>query len=214
VDVGANIGWYSMIAARCAGAQGRVYSFEISAPEAGRLRSSAQLNRFTQVEVVFQALSDHTGEIGITATRDAGMTALAPTQDEQASKVAVTTLDTFCATRGIDRVDFIKCDIEGAEAGFLRGAREILSRCHPPMLIEINPSALAKFGNTPEEVLSLLHGCGYRLFVTRRHGIRPLGELPPGLDFVNAVALHRDVAPDGEAAWPSVRSLFPKTRPA
>jgi FkbM family methyltransferase len=214
VDVGANIGWYSMIAARRTGPEGRVFSFEISEPEADRLRASARLNDFSQVEVVFNALSDHTGEIGITATRDAGMTAIAATQNEQATMVAVTTLDAFCADRCIDRVDFIKCDIEGAEVAFLRGAQSVLSRCRPVMLIEINPSALAKFGNNPAELLSILRSHDYALFTTDRHGISPLGELPEDLDFVNTVALPSRLAPDYKLDWAAVRQLTGKTFPA
>jgi FkbM family methyltransferase len=208
VDVGANIGWYSMIAAQRAGAGGRVFSFEISAPEAERLRNSARLNNFSQAEVVFTALSDHTGEIGITATRDAGMTSIASSDGEQATKVAVTTLDEFCASRGIAPVNFIKCDIEGAEAGFLRGAEATLNCCRPIILIEINPSALAKFGSTPDEVLAFLRSHGYALFSTGRAGITPLGPLPPGLDFVNAVAIHGDIAPRAALNWNGIKRLF------
>lgn len=207
VDVGANIGWYSMVAARRCGAEGRVFSFEISAPEAERLRGNVRLNGFSQVEVVFMALSDRTGEIGVTANRDAGMTAIATSDAEQATRIAVTTLDAFCAENGVSRLDFIKCDIEGSEVAFLRGAAETLRRFRPVLLIEINPSALAGFGTSADELFGILRGHGYSLFTTDRTGIVPLGPLTGDFGYINAAALPEGMAPAGRLDWAGVREL-------
>ena len=77
----------------------------------------------------------------------------------------VVTLDGFCAERGIDRVDFIRMDIEGAELMALKGALNILDRDRPHVLLEIHPVMLqARFGASGEAVLDLFRDRGYRMF--------------------------------------------------
>jgi FkbM family methyltransferase len=77
----------------------------------------------------------------------------------------VVTLDGFCAEHGIDRVDFIRMDIEGAEQRALEGAVEILDRDRPHVLLEIHPPMLqARFGGSGEAVVQLFRDRGYRMF--------------------------------------------------
>jgi FkbM family methyltransferase len=77
----------------------------------------------------------------------------------------VITLDAFCAERGVERVDFIRMDIEGAELMALAGARQILDRDRPHVLIEIHPQMLqARFGATAEQVVEVFRTRGYRMF--------------------------------------------------
>jgi len=77
----------------------------------------------------------------------------------------VITLDGFCAERGINRVDFIRMDIEGAELMALQGASRILDRDRPHVLLEIHPAMLeARFGGTAEQVVGLFKQRGYRMF--------------------------------------------------
>jgi FkbM family methyltransferase len=80
-------------------------------------------------------------------------------------KTPVTTIDAFCAERGIGKVDFIRMDIEGAELMALQGASHILDRDRPHVLIEIHPTMLAaRFGGTAEQVIELFTKRGYRMF--------------------------------------------------
>jgi FkbM family methyltransferase len=77
----------------------------------------------------------------------------------------VLTLDGFCAERGIAHVDFIRMDIEGAELMALAGARRILDRDRPHVLLEIHPQMLqARFGAAAEQVVELFRERGYRMF--------------------------------------------------
>ena len=77
----------------------------------------------------------------------------------------VVTIDDFCAERGLDRVDFIRMDIEGAELMALQGAAHILDRDRPHVLLEIHPAMLAaRFGGTAEQVIDLFTRRGYRMF--------------------------------------------------
>jgi FkbM family methyltransferase len=77
----------------------------------------------------------------------------------------VVTLDAYCRDHGIDRVDFIRMDIEGAEQQALAGAAAILDRDHPHVLLEIHPAMLqARFSGSAEAVLNLFSSRGYRMF--------------------------------------------------
>jgi FkbM family methyltransferase len=77
----------------------------------------------------------------------------------------VVTIDGFCAERGLDHVDFIRMDIEGAELMALEGARGVLDRDKPHVLVEIHPAMLAtRFGGSAEAVVSLFTDRGYRMF--------------------------------------------------
>lgn len=75
------------------------------------------------------------------------------------------TIDGFCAERGIGRVDFIRMDIEGAELMALEGARQVIDRDRPHLMLEIHPLMLeARFGGTAAEVVAFIQGRGYRMF--------------------------------------------------
>jgi FkbM family methyltransferase len=83
----------------------------------------------------------------------------------QLQPTPVVTLDSFCAERGIARVDFIRMDIEGAELMALKGATGILDRDRPHVLLEIHPAMLAaRFGGAAKEVVELFTRRGYRMF--------------------------------------------------
>lgn len=89
------------------------------------------------------------------------------------------TLDEFVAEREITRLDLLKIDVEGAEVSLLRGAEQSLKRFRPVVMIEINPSALRRFGQTAEDVVSLLGSRCYQLTMATRWGrLRPLAALP------------------------------------
>jgi FkbM family methyltransferase len=86
-------------------------------------------------------------------------------QGAELQKTPVITLDNFCAERGIERVDFIRMDIEGAELKALEGARGILDRDRPHVLLEIHPAMLeARFDGSAEAVVDLFQSRGYRMF--------------------------------------------------
>jgi hypothetical protein len=72
------------------------------------------------------------------------------------------TLDAYSAD--LDEVDFVKCDVEGAELLVLQGARQTLLRWTPKLLLELNPGCSRSFGYGPEDTLAFLRSCGYRRF--------------------------------------------------
>lgn len=131
VDAGANIGFYSVLAARLVGPEGRVFAFEMMPDTAEILRHHAQINAAGWIEVVENALSERNGEI-VTASVEPGkhgqasIVSSASAEGRVAVEVATVTLDTALADAG--RIDVLKMDLEGAEHLALLGARQVLAR--------------------------------------------------------------------------------------
>jgi FkbM family methyltransferase len=108
----------------------------------------------------------------------------------------VVTLDGFCAERGIERVDFIRMDIEGAELKALMGAVTILDRDHPHVLLEIHPAMLeARFGASGDAVLDLFRDRGYRMFALNGDRLEERTTLVEGLPWKDYFFIHPSRAP-------------------
>ena len=103
----------------------------------------------------------------------------------------VTRLDTFCKERSIEKADFIKADIEGAEFRMLRGATGILKRDRPVLMLEVQQHSSKLFGYEPCDLFYWLGEIGYRVFfVSREGGLIPIhfeDELPDH----NFIFIHR-----------------------
>jgi FkbM family methyltransferase len=177
IDVGAHIGMFSLLAQRFPGVQ--VHAFEPVAATHDILRAHVALNGLEkQVRVVRAALSDQCTspseqEIRIptgTATPEGwvshhGLVTLGDRplrfNEYTTERVALETLDNYCAAQGIGRVDFIKIDTEGWETRVLAGASAILRRDHPALLLEYNGTNAEQCGSSTPALLQLLAEHGY-----------------------------------------------------
>ena len=159
VDVGANIGYYSLIASRLVGDAGRVLAIEPDADNCAILRHNVAGNGATNVRVVEAAASDINGverlyragtNLGDHRTYDSG--------DGRPSKsVPAFTLDHLVGDQA-QRVDFIKIDAQGAEAKILAGMAGTLRRNagHITIVLEFWPFGLERAGSSAARVLELL----------------------------------------------------------
>ncbi|MFQ5853699.1 MAG: FkbM family methyltransferase [Candidatus Binatia bacterium] len=204
-DVGANIGWYTLSAAKLMGHAGWVHAFEPAAEEFERLQRNVLMNELPNVMLHQLAMSDCSGKVWLTGLRDAGSTRLATSENEAARLVGGTTLDTFVREARLNRLDLVKVDIEGAELKFLRGAQNSLGRFRPALVIELSLDNLARFGANPHEVIATLEDLGYVMYRSKWHGLHHLGELPGRGRFFNAVALPRESVSGGTLSWKEVR---------
>lgn len=182
LDIGANQGYYTLLASRKVEPQGKVLAFEPSPREVRRLKLHLWLNRCKNVELSTSALGSvaETGELYVVQGTESGCNSLRPPDVSQATglvPVPVERLDDVLKSRGIERVDFIKIDVEGAELSVLQGAPDLLRRSpRPVILAEVQDLRTKPWGYRAVEILSFLTALGYQWFEPQSDG--QLEELP------------------------------------
>lgn len=173
VDVGANDGYYTLFAARRVGASGRVVAAEPSSRERAHLQRNLGRNGLDNVTVIPAAIGAASGlaDLHLAHGVHAGHNTLGDFAHDDVvraslERVPVETLDAVVARLGLARVDFIKVDVEGAEASVVSGATAVLTAMRPIMLIEINDKALRAQGNCAAGLVSTLQDdLRYEIFV-------------------------------------------------
>ena len=168
IDVGANIGWYSMLAASRVGSEGKVLAFEPGVSNGETLLRSARLNGFTTIKLHPVAVSDAPGLVGYYADDSNGWVSkdlAAP----GSTPVKAIRLDD--ALKDEPRVDLIKMDIEGGEGRALAGMQETLRRHRPTLFLEFSAGALRSVSAMePTDVLGALRSLGYEIWVNPSRG--------------------------------------------
>jgi FkbM family methyltransferase len=177
LDVGAHHGLYSLLASRKVGPKGRVISFEPSPRERNALRLNLALNWCTNVSVQGLAVGNEQGEATfyLVEGTETGCNSLRPPALQVGSyrpiKVHTTRLDDWLRQRGIQTVDFIKLDVEGAELSVLQGAVELLAKApRPVLLIEVAEIRTAAWRYSAREILSFMERLGYVWFCISSEG--------------------------------------------
>ena len=136
-DVGANAGFYAILAARGVGATGKVFAFEPAPALARRTRENGASNGFSHLEVVEAAVSDHDGEVNFEISGELSVTnQISEKSSATTVKIPAIALDDFCQDH--PDPDLIMLDIEGAEIHALKGALGMIARKKPVMLIEVH----------------------------------------------------------------------------
>lgn len=169
-DVGAHAGQFARLFAAMA-PRGHVYAFEPGAYARSVLEPALRLRRVANVTVVPCGLADEEGslELQVPVKRSGslgfGLAHLGQPDGRhpvQREAIALTTLDLFAHDRGLERLDFIKADIEGWEIRMLDGASETLARFRPALLLELVAGSLERADDSPEDAWDILRPLGYR----------------------------------------------------
>ena len=184
VDVGANIGYFSLLFSRCVGTKGHVYSFEPVPQLASALRRNADLNQFSQITLSNLALSDHDGEARfyVGPKDNSGLSSLR--QPRGSSDVIDVQLVRFDGVfNHAENIALVKIDVEGAELAVLRGMVECLRNKRPYILVEVTHQFLEEMGDSEQTLLAYLQGFGYNCYVIDNDEIELLSSrknpLPP-----------------------------------
>jgi FkbM family methyltransferase len=174
VDVGGNVGDYSLLAARIVGDAGRVICFEPGPANCLWIKKSIQLNGYKNVDLFEIALSDTVGEATLYLAEQCGFHSLLKDQQERQTgviQIKTRTLDNILNEIGVQTVDVMKIDVEGAELQVLRGAFHTLEK-NPQLilLLELHPD----MGLDSRKVCDFLQGLGFSLFEERVPFDKPL----------------------------------------
>ncbi len=182
VDLGAWIGYYTLLAASLVGEQGRVYAFEPDPANYALLEKNVQANGYRNVVCRQQAVSDKSGEAQLFRGEYSvshSLSTFADVNPEASITVATTSLDDFFQKQGWPRIDFIKMNIEGWECFAIEGMEGILLRSkNLKIMLEYYPDLMKKIGRDPETFIRRLEDAG---FITRiideERGLIPFNEL-------------------------------------
>lgn len=138
-DIGANVGYYTLLASQLVEGSGQVFAFEPVPRNLGFLRRHLELNRIGNVTVIEAAVSSANGEAHFDTGPNPAMGHLA---DGGSLKVRSITLDTFVLEQAMPPPEVIKIDVEGAEADVLAGGRETIRRHGPLILLATHGEAV------------------------------------------------------------------------
>jgi len=192
VDIGANVGWYSLTAARRF-PHLTIHAFEPIPRTFGYLTRNIVLNRANSVKAYNFGLSERDETVtffyspegsGNASARD-----LSGTPSVTKIPARVRRLDDVVVQEGL-RIDTIKCDVEGAELFVFRGALETFKTQRPAIFTEMLRKWSARFDYHPNEIISLLRGLGYLCFTVRNDGLAEFTVMDDSTTETNFIFLH------------------------
>jgi len=156
-DLGANVGFYSLLAGVLVGPEGRVFSFEPVPRNLQFLRRHLELNKLTNCSVWEVAVAGASGTAKFGPGPNASMGHLTTESDATAIRVRTVALDHLVAIGKLPPPNLIKCDIEGGEYDALLGASATLAKYGPTIFLATHGSEVH------QRCCSFLADCGYRL---------------------------------------------------
>jgi FkbM family methyltransferase len=175
VDIGANIGYFTMLMAQKA-SSGCVHAFEPIKLNASLLKVSAELNGFTNIRINQCAVGNVEGNVSFSQSSDSAYSSMIDTDRKPLDRILTVpsiTLDAYLEREGISQVDVLKVDVEGAEDLVLTGATRLLNdekRRPSVILMELYDGNLQAFGTSVDSIVEKLQGFGYRPIVINKHG--------------------------------------------
>ncbi|WP_019504092.1 FkbM family methyltransferase [Pleurocapsa sp. PCC 7319] len=198
VDIGANLGYFSVLAAHHVSPSGSIISFEPSSYLSEYLQqnvknlNNSNLTIMTKLEKL--ACSDENGYAVMRGTlkRNSGLGSIMPitnkSEDFGSEKVKTTKFDDYYLQSNLDKIRLIKIDVEGAELKVLKGMKNILKqRVVEYIIVEVSDARLQITGNSSAELLTLLRDCGYHLSRIGLFGTKPL-KVNETVNFANILA--------------------------
>ena len=186
VDIGTNIGYYTIIAGKKIGPRGKVFAYEPNKDSFSLLKQNIEINNFCNVTPLNIALSDSSGERVLYFGDNKCTHSFADNRKTGKNQVVTTdTLDNSLKKYGSPRVDVIKMDIEGAEILALEGMTETIERS-PGLIIftEFYPKAIKRLGKSPIKFLERFRELNFSIFIISedKKGLIPLKDFE---DFVS-----------------------------
>lgn len=186
-DVGANVGFFTVIGAKVVGPNGAIFAFEPVPEHAAYVRRNAKLNHFQNVTVIEKAISDSLGHGELLVTHCAGGAALStatrPPDVNYALPVDLMSVDELVFRQKFPPPAVVKIDVEGVEINVLKGMSQTLREFKPVVIYEIDDGSQEAFQAKGEYCRSFLQGLAYE--------VKPLKDSYPGMPWLvgHAVAV-------------------------
>lgn len=192
-DVGANIGYFTVLAAKKVGPSGHVHAFEPMGRAYDKLVRHVELNQLHNVTSNKVVLTNQPCGPIVVAFQSSWRLYDRLDEPAESESIATTTLDEYVASQRLTRVDALKIDVDGYEYKVMSGGKDLVKRFRPRIIIELGKSTLSAAGDSLEALLDLLSSAGYQLFneVTMRPfaSLREVRDRVPAQGTINAVCI-------------------------
>ncbi len=157
LDIGANVGYLSLVLAKCVGNSGKVFSFEPDAKNFALLKRNLELNADCNITPISMAVSDSHQPIRLYHAKfdfNGGAHSMLPSEKHSSNfiEIPATTIDEFVNAHELKKIDVIKIDIEGAEMKAFNGMSETLHQSRPFVVCELCEEHQARAGYTTQAV--------------------------------------------------------------
>lgn len=192
VDVGANIGWYTLNLGKLKNVE-KIYAFEPIPHTYSYLVEHIKMNEILVAETHNVGLSNEVGEKNFYWTTEetgsSSMSNIRERNDISLTRCRVDTLDNFMKNKE-SKIDFIKIDVEGAELLVIEGAIKCIDKDHPIIFAELLRKWSAKFNYHPNDVIELLKKKGYKVFIASHSGMSEISKIDTDTVDTNFFFLH------------------------
>lgn len=208
-DIGANVGYYSLHWASRVAPGGTIHAFEPVPSTFAWLSRNIALNGLNGVIRANNfGLGNVPGSVPVflpefTGCGAASMKNLHPNESSREIEVKLDTLDRYFSSAGLDRLDLIKVDVEGAELFVLQGGRETIARCRPLIFLELLRKWSKPFGYHPNDAIQMLREIGYRCYTFGEGDLVSFGLMTEETPQTNFFFAH----PDVHQEWLSAHAL-------
>lgn len=192
-DIGANIGWYSNhLSKKLPGAT--IYSFEPIPETFAQVKRNTELNGAKNINLNNFAFSDavQTLTFYYSPTITGASSSQNITENDNMVKLEcqANTIDNFVKEKGITKLDFVKCDVEGAELMVYKGGPDTFEKYKPIIFTEMLRKWAAKFNYHPNDIISYFKGFGYNCYTSHEGKLIPIDTVTDATLETNFFFLH------------------------
>ena len=169
IDVGANIGYYTLIFAQLVGSSGKVFAFEPEPKNFEILKKNIEINNYQNIVAEQKIVSDKSGIVKLFIAEH-GIVGHRINQQKSSQKfieVESIILDNYIKKLNLDsKINFIKIDVEGSEPKVLEGAKGIMQKSNQlKIFTEFNRESVKEYGVEPKEMIDLLYRNGFKIYL-------------------------------------------------
>jgi len=193
LDIGANIGWCSLNLSKYV-PKGRILAFEPIPKTYNYLKKNIEINGVRNIEKYNFGFSDKKGDFVLyynpKLSAASSLQRLHGDKEVVPIKCKLKKLDDFAKEKGLSKIDFIKCDVEGAEILAIKGGLETIKKTLPVMFLEMLRKWSAKFGYHPNDIIKILSDIGYKCYVIENMKLVEIKEVKENTIATNFYFLH------------------------
>jgi FkbM family methyltransferase len=195
IDIGANVGWYTIHVAAML-KRGSIRCFE-PVPETHRkLKANIEINQLSNIIVNNIALSEKRQKLTFyfDPKQSGSSSARNITESATIEKLELDsiTFDDYVTENKLSQIDFVKCDVEGAELFVFQGAMKSLEKFKPIVFTELLRKWAAKFGYHPNDIMSIFHSLGYSAYYVNEEKLHFIEKVDENTVNTNFFFLHKE----------------------